>query len=150
MKLIFAIVSLVWAATGDKIYTLKNLNLLAPDCFAVANNEVKSSVVRFIEAPYEFGTSEQLKISIQSGFFCTFTSYGNFKVSPNSGSDRNRLKIYYLPYKGYAPAIKTGKDSCKFVAEDFLYEGALDEWFLTNAFGGACGFFVLIGVPQEE
>mmetsp|Transcript_16371 Transcript_16371/g.27699 ORF Transcript_16371/g.27699 Transcript_16371/m.27699 type:complete len:83 (-) Transcript_16371:40-288(-) len=42
------------------------------------------------------------------------------------------------------------EESCKFLPQKDSLEGKPNQWFQTNPMGGACGYMVLVGVPEEH
>ena len=118
---------------------METLKFLGPDCFQNIND--KPDEVFHVDSPDVGGNAQVVKIGINPAYFCQFISFSNFKLEGDG-----HVKVFYLPYHGYAPAYMSDNGSCKFKPENYLLEGGLNSWFKPNSFGGACGYIVLLGV----
>ena len=99
--------SLLSTALGQ-MYSLATIKKLGPNCFdAINSGTFKDEFYQNgpIESTGEY--NEIVTLTFNPGFFCWFESYADFMIS---GDDH--LKIFYLDYTGYAPAIVTGESMC--------------------------------------
>ena len=90
---------------------------------------------------------------------CWFAAYDNFKISahPKSleeGGDATiseDIQIYYWPFTGMGPDMRlNGREKCVFEPQEEVNFGKLDSWFKVNYFGGACGYMVMLAVPEDH
>ena len=93
--------------------------------------------------------AEVFTIEMSSGFVCYFESFDNFMITTETGA--NNIEIYYFPYTGFGPEMFLfGQQTCQFLPQKDLNVGSVGKWFKTNYFGGACGYMVMVGVPEDR
>ena len=133
------------AVANTKKYTEDVIKTFGPNCFDAFYQRSNPSEVFPADDPEDFLYSQVIKFAINPGYGCWFETHSNVMLEGDE-----HVKIYYLPYKGYAPAMRVGKGTCKLEPEDYLLQGSLKAWFRPNAFGGPCAYIIYIGVHRSH
>ena len=74
---------------------------------------------------------------------CWIETFSNLMVEGDS-----KVTVYYLPYRGYAPAYGAGHGKCELIPTNSFYKGSLRAWFKPNGYGGSCGYMLMLGIDE--
>ena len=116
---------------------MESIQALGENCFSLAKPQTRGKD--------DSGIAKVVQIGLQPGAMCWLETFSNVMIEGDS-----HVTLYYLPYRGYGPSFSSGHDKCELIPTSSYFKGSLGAWFKPNAFGGSCGYMLMLGIDGES